>query len=472
VFVGGFDADAAESVAPGLSFDVLARLADKSLIVVVRGEEGRTRYRLLETVREYAYGLLAEAGELDGARDRHLGHYAGLAATDADGWPSTRAEQTVNELQEDYENLRAALEWAAASDPCAGLRLLGSSRDVFMMLGQADGYRLATVLLECCHHRDVDRARVQVTAGMLAFLMTDAEGAKSVLAEARELSAELGDVAIEGWAVLFQGLTHALGGDGEAASEHFEASRALHRRSGTRIGEAGATAVLGLTRMMAGDSDEARDMIEGALSIQVAEKYHWGQGQANIYLGLIAASDGSDPERATRHFRAAVDALRGYQDPTLLTVALIGQAGVLVRREPEKALAVTAAASAARARAGGDFAPVYRAHAERVKEEAEARLGAEARGIWAEGSRLGRDDAIALAFGTTRAEARSAGPSGLSARELEVAGLVAEGLPNKAIAARLQLSVRTVESHVRHALTKLALDNRTQLASWARERIQ
>jgi DNA-binding NarL/FixJ family response regulator len=60
----------------------------------------------------------------------------------------------------------------------------------------------------------------------------------------------------------------------------------------------------------------------------------------------------------------------------------------------------------------------------------------------------------------------------VSTRELEVAGLVAEGLSNKAVAARLHLSVRTVESHVRHVLAKVGLDNRTQLATWAREHIQ
>jgi DNA-binding NarL/FixJ family response regulator len=60
----------------------------------------------------------------------------------------------------------------------------------------------------------------------------------------------------------------------------------------------------------------------------------------------------------------------------------------------------------------------------------------------------------------------------LSGRELEVAGLVADGLSNKAIATRLHLSVRTVESHVRHVLAKVGLGNRTQLATWARERIQ
>ena len=88
--------------------------------------------------------------------------------------------------------------------------------------------------------------------------------------------------------------------------------------------------------------------------------------------------------------------------------------------------------------------------------------------LWAEGERLDVDEATALAFGSTTR--RTAPPAGLSARELEVARLVSAGLANKAIGARLHLSVRTVEAHVRHILAKLGLDNRTQLATWARER--
>jgi DNA-binding NarL/FixJ family response regulator len=80
------------------------------------------------------------------------------------------------------------------------------------------------------------------------------------------------------------------------------------------------------------------------------------------------------------------------------------------------------------------------------------------------------DDVVALAFGVSKRP--PAAPGGLSARELEVAWLVADGLANKAIAARLHLSVRTVESHVRHVLIKLGLDNRTQLATWARAQTQ
>jgi DNA-binding CsgD family transcriptional regulator len=107
---------------------------------------------------------------------------------------------------------------------------------------------------------------------------------------------------------------------------------------------------------------------------------------------------------------------------------------------------------------------------DRIRAAAEAALGGDAERLRAQGTRLGLDDAVALAFGTARQ--RPASPAGLSAGELEVAGLVADRLSNKAIAARLQLSVRTVESHVRHALAKLGLDNRTQPATWTRAQIQ
>ena len=60
----------------------------------------------------------------------------------------------------------------------------------------------------------------------------------------------------------------------------------------------------------------------------------------------------------------------------------------------------------------------------------------------------------------------------MSRRELEIADLVADGLANKTIAHQLHLSVRTVESHVRSALSKLGLDNRTQLATWVRKHTQ
>ncbi len=468
VFVGGFDAAAAESVAPELSFDVLARLVDKSLVAVMQSARGRTRYRLLETVREYAYELLVETGELDAARDRHLRHFTALADLAREEWLTKGKQQFVNELDDDYENIRAALEWAAGSDPCFGMRLLAGTRDLFFRFGQAEGLRLAQLLLERCGVHDRHRVEAQIAAGQLATSMGDSAAARSVLAEARELNARLDEPVLQAWIQFFQGLAETLAGAVEPGREHLEASRALHHELGIRIGEARSIAVLGMTFVVADDAARAKELLEAALSIYLTEDDSWGQGQCHTFLGVIAESTARDPAIATGHYQKAVDCLRPSRDATLLPVALIGQAGVISRRDPATALKVIAAASAIRARVGGEFAPFYRARLERIRARGEAALGSEAERMWADGARRGVDDAVTLAFG--KASPRPAAPAGLSAREFEVAGLVAEGLPNKAIAAHLQLSVRTIESHVRHALTKLGLDNRTQLATWTGER--
>jgi predicted ATPase/DNA-binding NarL/FixJ family response regulator len=468
VFVGGFHAAAAASVAPGLSLDLLTRLVDKSLVAVVESPRGRTRYRLLETVREYAHELLADAGENGPALTRHLEHFSALGDVAREEWLSTGRQRFVNELDDDYENVRAALEWAVTSEPCTGVRLIGAIRDLFFRFGQTDGAVLTKQLLERCPARDRYRAEAQIAAGQLENMLGNSDAARSVLAEACDLCKELEEPLLEAWARFFQGLAETFCGAIETGRTHFQASRALHHELGVATGEARAIMGLGIGYAVSDEPDRAKDLFETALSLLVAADDRWAQGTCHMWLGTLNDLGAPDAAGATTHFRTAVEMLRPSRDATVLPMALVGQAGVLARRQPADALKVAAAAAAIRARIGGEFQPFDRARLDRVRAAAEAALGDEAEAVWAEGTRLGVDEAIALAFGEARP--RPVPPAGLSARELEVAGLVAEGLANKAIAARLQLSVRTVESHVRHALTKLALDNRTQLATWARDR--
>jgi predicted ATPase len=90
VFVGGFDAEAAMAVAPGLTVDAFARLVDKSVVATGETSRGRTRYRLLETVREYAHELLVTSGELGPARERHLRYFSGLTQIHRPGLAAVR----------------------------------------------------------------------------------------------------------------------------------------------------------------------------------------------------------------------------------------------------------------------------------------------------------------------------------------------------------------------------------------------
>lgn len=470
VFVGGFDADAAAAVVPGLSAEMLARLVDKSLVAVARSPTGRTRYRLLETVREYESGLLAEADELEETRRLHLQHFASLTSPERDGWPAIGAQDAVTHRQDDYENVRAALEWAVESDPAAGMSLYAGAWDQFQMLGQADGMRLGEQLLARYGRSDRTRIVVLISVGGLRMMQADMDGARAIQEEARQLSRELGEHALEAWARLFQGLAATLSGAVEDGREALTEARELHNRLGIPNGEGRALAALGLIEMLTGNLEQAKGLVEAGLATQIVAGDLWPQGQCHTYLGMIAEEAGSNPRGASAHYRQAIDALRPFRDATLLPAALAFQAGIVGRRDPTRALQVLAAAYAIRSRAGGQFPPVFRERAERASTAARAALGADADGVWATGSRLDVDEAIDLAFGEVKP--RSPRPSGLSGRETEIVRLVAEGLTNKEIAARLHVSVRTVESHVRHALAKVGRDNRTQLASWARERIQ
>jgi predicted ATPase/class 3 adenylate cyclase/DNA-binding CsgD family transcriptional regulator len=131
VFAGGFTLDAARAVCaegPVAEHEVLTalgRLVDKSLVVVDDGDgDGEARYRLLETMREYAHDRLDAAEETAAARDRHLDHFLALAET-AEPEPG-RADQDIwlARLETEHDNLRAALRWGLAlPDPDRARRL-------------------------------------------------------------------------------------------------------------------------------------------------------------------------------------------------------------------------------------------------------------------------------------------------------------------------------------------------------------
>ena len=116
VFLGGFDLDAAQAVAGGGDveryqvLDQLTLLVDKSL-VVAENTSGRTRYRLLETVRQYALEKLGESGEADAVRSRHRDHYTAMAAL-LDAPARTDYEQRLEQAEVEMDNLRAAFGWS------------------------------------------------------------------------------------------------------------------------------------------------------------------------------------------------------------------------------------------------------------------------------------------------------------------------------------------------------------------------
>jgi DNA-binding CsgD family transcriptional regulator/tetratricopeptide (TPR) repeat protein len=188
VFAGSFTLDAARAVCDTNVLDVLARLVDKSLVVA---EDGR--YRLLETIREYAGKRLAEAGEFELARDLHLDHYLAVAEaaeplldSDRDSWRAL--------IEPDRENYRAALEHGLSSaDPDRGRRLAAALRWLWNL--QATGYEGIGYLRRAIERAPDDRTLLQ--ARLLYGYATVADTVDPFGYDAAgrglELATELGD---------------------------------------------------------------------------------------------------------------------------------------------------------------------------------------------------------------------------------------------------------------------------------------
>lgn len=122
VFVGGFTLEAAEAVCSQemhrkTILDLLGRLVDKSLVIVEIGLEiSRTRYRLLETIRQYAREKLLDANESESLRDQHLHFFVRLAEHTQPIFQTARRTEWLPRLEIEHDNLRAALGWACESD--------------------------------------------------------------------------------------------------------------------------------------------------------------------------------------------------------------------------------------------------------------------------------------------------------------------------------------------------------------------
>jgi predicted ATPase len=141
VFIGGFDLDAAQAVAGGGDverfqvLDLLTLLVDKSL-VVAESASGRTRYRLLETVRQYAQEKLSESGQAQAVRTRHREHFTDMAAL-LDTPAPTGHEQRLEQAETEIDNLRAAFAWSREnSDTGLALALASSLQPFWLARGR------------------------------------------------------------------------------------------------------------------------------------------------------------------------------------------------------------------------------------------------------------------------------------------------------------------------------------------------
>ena len=253
VFSGGFDLAGAHAVSMSGegsideldTLDLLDTLVDQSL-VQAREIEGRTRYSMLETLRQYATGRCSEA-ERDDLRARHAAHYLAFARSADERLRGPEQAAWFRRLETEHDNLRAALAWSLGpeGDPATGLRIAAALWWFWRVRSHVEEgsrwYKLALGVAPT-PETALDRVRALLGAGLLGYFQRTHESAVEVLERARDEAFRLGDDEGAGWAL--QGLGRILldrreparprGLDGLPPPEH-RVLRAVWQRTGHRL---------------------------------------------------------------------------------------------------------------------------------------------------------------------------------------------------------------------------------------------
>jgi tetratricopeptide (TPR) repeat protein len=245
VFVGGCTLDAAAVVAGdgGDEYDVLERLTalhDKSLLLVDRDTRAQPRYRMLETVRQYAEERLNEAGEGDTVRTRHLSYCVALAERMDAGLRGTNVADACTRLRSEQDNLLAAHRWCAHAPGgrALALRLVGRCWRYWKLTSQQrQGHALAVAAIAAAaDDTDArDRCEALQAQARLASCMGLYEealvcGSRSLALARTEEDAALVAGALTATAVAL----HATGRATEAL-QHYEAACASARVAGDHV---------------------------------------------------------------------------------------------------------------------------------------------------------------------------------------------------------------------------------------------
>ena len=275
VFAGGFSLEAAEALGSGDGvdeadvLDVLTHLVEKSL---VEHDASGERYRMLETVRQYALEALAQAGELDAQRTRHLEFCLAFAQRARPEIVGPRQAEWLARLDAERENLLAACAWSCEADLAGrlGLPLVSALRRYWIFRGLLGlGYRITREALACRSAQDVKQVRCEalLDAGQLGSFMGRYEEAQLYLEQCLAIARELDDkVRIS---AVLQPLGLALLGRGELreARRHLEEGLTLAEQLGTPREIAGALNALAQTARSQGDLATADPLYERVLAI-------------------------------------------------------------------------------------------------------------------------------------------------------------------------------------------------------------
>lgn len=426
------------------SWDLISRLVDQSLIVT-EDQNGKPRYRMLETVREYAREHLNASVIRPAVQNKHAAFFLALAERAEPYLRSAQQSEWLGTLEEENDNLRAALRWSVDSGESeTALRMSGALWRFWYVRGYLSEGRswLATALKITPSSElqlDATRAKALQAASGLAYIQGEYTEAKTLVDASLAIHRKLGDK--RGIATCFSTLglvachqgeyTHAaellsetlalrqglddqpgiaaafsnlgwverLQGNYDRAEKHLNKSLEMHRQMNDKRGIAPALEELGTIALVQGDHARAKELHYEFLALSNELGDRLGIAYAYRHLGLREAYAG-DYALASKYLTDSLTAHRELWNPRGIAECLEGLAAVsAAKNNSSRATRLLGAASAARTSVGAPLPPSERPAIDRYVASLRQTLGDAAFTLaWSEGQALSLDDAVQFAL--------------------------------------------------------------------------
>ena len=544
VFAGGWTLEAAEEICADVGtalkeygeivpvLDALARMVSRSMVIAGRSGSA-TRYRFLETIRQYAQEKLVHSDEMEAMRDRHLEYILRWTAGANSRLIGSEQLAWLERFEHEHENIRAALEWALAGESRSeqALQLAVSSARFLRLRGYlSEGRQYLSRALNPARpgKRSAVRAQGLTWLANLAYLQSDFPGMHPLLEESLSIWQELGLIRSPGRANTLEmfGELMTEEGDYSRADELFQEALDIFREAKSEFGSGEVLMQFGWAAIRTGEYDQAevwlneflalsrktgyanhisfalsglgelavrqgqyehaQRFLEESLALRRAHGDLWGTGTSLGSLGWAALRQGDYARmRAVLKESIAVRLDIGDRSGIAWCLEKLAEGALFESRARSsrdglaRAARILGAAAAIRAPLGSVIDPADEPEHERNRAALREALGeADFQTAWAAGEALaaqGLEMAVAEGLAVPggaplELHAGEGKPGGLSRREREVARLIVAGKSNRDIAVELSVELKTVEAHISHIFNKLGFNSRVQIAVWAVEK--
>ena len=402
VFAGGFTVEAAEAVCGSDQpiLDLLTSLAQNNLLTINEQDTGNMRLRMLEVVREFALELLKETVEIDDLQRIHVQYFLSIAEGAEPFLEGEAGGEWLKKLENDHDNIRAALRWSLQSDPPTAARIASAIRNFWINCGHfSEGFRWCQAILDVTENsRSEARLKLLATSGVFLRNQRNLEAAQisheKGLTESQELNNPL-QIARNNQNL---GVIAILRKDYAAAQGFYQEALDICREINEEMGTALVLNSLGDLEMCRGNFSAARPLLEECRSR--LKTFENKRLMMTVYnnLGMLEYHEDSY-QAATSNFAEVLKIARETNNKVFIAYALDGFAALAGRSEnPAKSAELAGSAECIRETIGYHIEPAEEIFRDKYLSSLRSELDEKSfNAAYQIGQTLAEEEAVALA---------------------------------------------------------------------------